>query len=98
MDGMTFIPKWAEEQLGKPSNPLFKESDIALLRAMTQQNEVKVTNSPENQVELPMSEQIMAKIEQAVYTSDTENALTRHVDGKRATITLKGRKNGKRSS
>ena len=66
------IPKWAEEQLGKPSNPLFKESDIALIRAMTQQNVVKVTNSLENQVELPEPAQ------------------------KSATITLKGRKNGKR--
>jgi hypothetical protein len=66
------IPKWAEEQLGKPINPLFKDSDIALIRAMTQQNVVNVTNSHENNVELPEPAQ------------------------KRATITLKGRKNGKR--
>ena len=92
------IPKWAEEKLGQPSNPLFKPSDVALIRAMVNQSTVILTNKAGNKVELPITEQFMAKIEKAVYTSDTENALTRHVDGKRDTITLKGRKNGKRSS
>jgi hypothetical protein len=90
---MTFIPQWADESLGKPKKQLFSPEDIAAVREITQITP-QINEIP---VELILSEPIMKKIEQVIYTDNSENALSRHIEGKREKITLKGRKNGKRS-